>query len=297
MTIPQIQYFFAVFKHGNITKVAEELHISRPVISRAISEIEKATKTKLFERTRSGITPTEQGIVLYHMFDSFRNTYNTTIEKLRNPDSAEESQFIRVGVLDASSNWFYPVIYKVFHEKYPNVNVSVVGINADKAVDFIVDGVVDVAFSPIISNKPKWLDTLYLYRTQWVFCTSANDSNPKPSSFLIKEVADLPLALLETLPPPFYSYKNVVLSTKDAELVRIAIASGYACAVLPMEICAGWEDVATTPFDPPQTPPIYLLWSNVVSHNAALTDFINVVKQIDFELLRRSWGNYRAEIV
>jgi DNA-binding transcriptional LysR family regulator len=41
MTETEIRYFLAVYRNRNITKAAEELIVTRPVVSRALVKIEK----------------------------------------------------------------------------------------------------------------------------------------------------------------------------------------------------------------------------------------------------------------
>lgn len=51
MDARQLRYFLAVVDHGNMTKAAEDLHITQPSLSQAIHGLERELGTQLFHRT------------------------------------------------------------------------------------------------------------------------------------------------------------------------------------------------------------------------------------------------------
>ncbi|MDR0839286.1 MAG: LysR family transcriptional regulator [Oscillospiraceae bacterium] len=292
MTEKQIQYFFAVYRHGSITTASEELYVSRPVISRAISEIERAIGVSLFDRKSSGITPTKQGAILYGMLDEFARTYDITIKKLRSMDF-NEPRDLRVGILEAGGGWFYSLVYRKFHEMYPDINMTIESIQVEKASKLIIDGLLDTAISPILGNTTMLLGSLFLYNAQWVLCAPKNSVHANAKEITLDDTSTMSVAILETLPPPFYKYKKVVLSTREPEMVRIAVENGYAHAILPSNVCSAWGDMVILPFSPPLTSPTYLLWNKAAPHNSAFDDFMKVINEIDFEPLTTSLSGYR----
>jgi DNA-binding transcriptional LysR family regulator len=293
MTEKQIQYFFAVYKSGSITKASEELYVSRPVISRALCDMERAVGISLFDRKSDGIRPTEQGKILFGMLEEFAKTYELTIKKLRSDSFMGDVHNLRIGILNASGGWFYPLIYRPFHERHPDITITVEGIQTEEAPELIINGSLDMAIAPIIKNDTALLDSLYLYTAQWVLCAPQGSFKTETTEVTLAETSKLPVAILETLPPPFYEYKSKVLSTRQPEMVRIAVANGYAYAILPMELCAYWDDVLLFPFVPPQLPPIYLLWNKAIPHGSVFNVFLKFIKDFDFEIIRKSWGGYK----
>lgn len=61
MEIRVLKYFLAVAKCGNITKAAEELHLTQPTLSRQLTELETELGRQLFMRGKRRITLTEEG--------------------------------------------------------------------------------------------------------------------------------------------------------------------------------------------------------------------------------------------
>ena len=65
-----------VAEAGSMTRAAEELTVSYPVVSRTISELEHTLGVKLFDRSISGVEPTHYGRALLKsgvaVFDEMR---------------------------------------------------------------------------------------------------------------------------------------------------------------------------------------------------------------------------------
>ena len=63
MDIRLLEYFLAVAKYGNITRAAEQLHVTQPTISRQLMDLEEKMGTPLLLRGKRQVTLTEAGIL------------------------------------------------------------------------------------------------------------------------------------------------------------------------------------------------------------------------------------------
>ncbi len=61
MTLQQLEYFSIVAKYGNMTKAANELHISQPSLSECIKKLETEIGVQLFDRVGKNIVLNENG--------------------------------------------------------------------------------------------------------------------------------------------------------------------------------------------------------------------------------------------
>ena len=59
MDLQQLQYFITCIEKGSLTKAAEELFTTQPRVSQVIRSMERELGVTLFQRTGSGIVPTE----------------------------------------------------------------------------------------------------------------------------------------------------------------------------------------------------------------------------------------------
>ena len=59
MNLQHFRYVEAISRHQNISKAAKELFISQPALTRSLNHLEEELGVTLFQRTGSGIVPTE----------------------------------------------------------------------------------------------------------------------------------------------------------------------------------------------------------------------------------------------
>lgn len=62
MTLQQLRYIIAAAEKGSITEAAKVLYIAQPSLSGAIKEVEKEVGFTIFQRCRSGIALTKEGM-------------------------------------------------------------------------------------------------------------------------------------------------------------------------------------------------------------------------------------------
>ena len=64
MELRVLKYFLAVARHRNITRAAEELHLTQPTLSRQLQDLEEELGTPLFTREKRRMELTEAGLFL-----------------------------------------------------------------------------------------------------------------------------------------------------------------------------------------------------------------------------------------
>ena len=67
MNFLSMEYFLTVAAKRNITKAAEELHITQPAVSHQINTLEAELEVKLFHRTSKNVRLTQAG----HQFGQY----------------------------------------------------------------------------------------------------------------------------------------------------------------------------------------------------------------------------------
>ena len=61
MTIQQINYALTISDEGSINKAAEKLFLTQPSLTSAVKELEEELGIIIFERSRKGVVPTNEG--------------------------------------------------------------------------------------------------------------------------------------------------------------------------------------------------------------------------------------------
>jgi DNA-binding transcriptional LysR family regulator len=58
ITVKHLQHLRAIIQHGTILSAAEALHLTHPALTRSLNNLESTLGIQLFDRSRSGMTPT-----------------------------------------------------------------------------------------------------------------------------------------------------------------------------------------------------------------------------------------------
>jgi DNA-binding transcriptional LysR family regulator len=115
-----LRILVAVADAGSISRAAEHLAISHPVVSRTISGLERTLGVRLFDRSARGVEPTIYGRALLDcgiaVFDNLRQGVQR-IESLSDPASGE----IRLGSTEVMMAGFIPAVVDRLARKYPKL--------------------------------------------------------------------------------------------------------------------------------------------------------------------------------
>jgi DNA-binding transcriptional LysR family regulator len=118
----------AVADSGSMTRAAEELAVSYPVVSKTISELEQTLGVKLFDRSQAGVEPTHYGRALLQsgvaVFDEMRKGLQH-IESIKQPDSGE----LRIGSAIVTDAGLLPAIIERFSQDFPRAVIDVMPEN------------------------------------------------------------------------------------------------------------------------------------------------------------------------
>jgi DNA-binding transcriptional LysR family regulator len=118
----------AVAEAGSMTRAAQALAVSYPVVSKTISELEHTLGVKLFDRSISGVEPTHYGRALLKsgvaVFDEMRKGLQQ-IEFIKQPEAGE----LRIGSSIVTDAGLLPAILERFSHDFPRAMVHVLPEN------------------------------------------------------------------------------------------------------------------------------------------------------------------------
>ena len=141
--------FCEVVKYKNISKTAENMHISQSAITQSIQKLENMLGGKVFYRNKNGVELTEEGDSLYEYIKDSIETM-TNAENLFSKYINLEKGKIRIGGGNSliSSLIFEPLL--TFIKKYPNINISISSGITDSLIQKLANGELDI----VILNLP-----------------------------------------------------------------------------------------------------------------------------------------------
>lgn len=169
--------FYQVSKYSSFSKAAEELYITQPSISRAMSALEKNLKTRLFYRSSTGTKLTPDGIELYNYVDKSYNLLLSGERNLKESKNLEHGE-VTIGVQSHIGEFFlFPFVEK-FRKEYPNIKINIVSRNTDEMLKFLENNAIDfiIDTSPINSVYNN-LEIVPLFDLKNTFISKKNISN------------------------------------------------------------------------------------------------------------------------
>jgi len=131
-----LKVFDAVVRTQNLTKAAQELHISQSAVSKQLNVLQTYLGVELFRRERHGISLTQAGL---HFGDEIAPAFEAISKATANIMRSGADSTLRIQTYTTfAAKWLIPRLSD-FHARYKDI--SVVITNSVKYVDFDRDNV------------------------------------------------------------------------------------------------------------------------------------------------------------
>ncbi|GFH42327.1 LysR family transcriptional regulator [Lactococcus hodotermopsidis] len=144
METRHLHYFLTVAKLGNITRAAEQLHITQPTLSRQLIDLEKQLGTSLLIRGKRQITLTAAGV----LFQQRASQILAILDKTRN-DLLETKEIpagtVTIGVVETTIAQFLAKKIADFHDHYPQIRIDLYNADGDDNREKLDRGELDMA--------------------------------------------------------------------------------------------------------------------------------------------------------
>jgi DNA-binding transcriptional LysR family regulator len=191
LTLQQLEYFLAAYRHGSFSGAAQELHLAQPSLSEQVRRLEGELGVPLFTRVGRGLAPTEAG-------ESLRPHAERTLAEA---EAARESvvavRELRGGIATFGT-WgtarHYPGTDMVFEfrRRHPDVRVRLVGQNSYEVVEAVRAGELEAGMVALPIDD-RGLDVQPIMQDEIVYASVEPRRVRRPMT--IAGLADAPLIL------------------------------------------------------------------------------------------------------
>lgn len=140
MTLRLMRIFRSVAEHKSFSRAAEELDITRPAVSQAITQLEEHLAVKLFNRTTRRVDLTPEGELYYHHVIDILERMEVMEEQLKMPFEGPAGRVRIEASPTVARSYLLPHIIS-FQESYPHIEI-LLGTNShhvnfnESAIDF-----------------------------------------------------------------------------------------------------------------------------------------------------------------
>jgi DNA-binding transcriptional LysR family regulator len=143
MELRVLNYFLAIAREENITRAAQQLHVTQPTLSRQIAQLEEELGVKLFVRSNHNIILTEDGMLLKRRAQELLALADKTKQDFLHKKENLEG-VISIGCGEYQSTHYLTDCIAAFKEMYPRVTYEFYSGNARNIYDNIERGLLDV---------------------------------------------------------------------------------------------------------------------------------------------------------
>ena len=137
-------YFYRIALAKNITKAAEEIHISQPALSKAMSKLEKKMGCQLLYRDKKGVELTQAGKILFDGVQQSMDIMNNTVSQISRISYSDYGEITIGGGDDLFIYFMIPVI-REYCNMYPNVIIKeLIHTNSEHTINSLIQKNIDI---------------------------------------------------------------------------------------------------------------------------------------------------------
>ena len=225
--------FYVCAKCNSFKEASEKLYVTQPAISMQIKSLEDSLGTKLFYRSNTGLSLTNEGKQLYNYIEKSYN-YLTAGEKIIKQNSNMDFGTIVIGAPAHIASFYLLEYIETYRTKHPNVFFRIINGTTtellkgleDHSIDFVIDS------SPInITNQEMTILPLMQFETCFITTEQNTEKDIKKQKYVMPYERSSIRKNLEKELKKYNVKLNVVLEVETTDLiissVKNDIGTGY----------------------------------------------------------------------
>jgi molybdate transport repressor ModE-like protein len=175
MDVRDLIMLATIAKCGSITKAADQLGMTQPGITKNLKQLEEELRVPLFERTRTGATPTKFGEVLVRYGSTIATEFSRGRAELFSMMEGALGH-ISVGSIAMGTGHIVPIAVHRVSLRHPGISIGIREISDDVLFSSLEAGILDVVFAPVTSGEKGRFQETALFHDKLQICVGS--SNP-----------------------------------------------------------------------------------------------------------------------
>lgn len=256
MDLRKLTYFLRISEDGSLTRAAGVLRVAQPALSRQLRLLEEELDTTLFNRTKKGMTLTQEGDYLYNSIVGPLRDLDRALLNFRASSSGIDGN-LNIGMPAEVGAVLAPRLIAQLRERLPRIKPRIVENYSGTLRDLITRGIIDFGVL-----EGSWhqgtLPSVEVHSERLVLVGPKAAHLDPDRAMGFKEVASLPLivpcqpfgvrGVLNEAALESRTTLNVALEIDSPSIALNMVADGHYYTVLPEEYFARTanDDVAFT---------------------------------------------------
>ncbi|MDI7741866.1 LysR family transcriptional regulator [Lysinibacillus fusiformis] len=238
MNIHKYMAFVKSAEYGSFTKAADALNYTQSGISRMINDLESEWGVSLFERGRTGISLTSDGLKLFPQLKRICNEHEILLRQVEDLQEMN-SGIIRIGTFSSVATHWLPNMIKFFKLDYPNIEFELLLGDYTEIESWIIEGRVDFGFLRLPANAE--METLHLEQDRLLVVLPRDHPLADGDMFPISALLKSPFMLLEKgakaeISEIFEKHQispTISFTTWDDYAIMSMVENGLGISILP----------------------------------------------------------------
>ena len=237
-----LSYFARVAEARSISVAASALGITQSALSQSIINLEDSIGVQLFERSRSGMVPTEAGRRLMAHARSILASLEQAEIDIRDTDTKPSGR-VHIGIAIGFAPVLTAPLIAEVKRRYPRLLLSITEAATGQIADMLTSGTIEIGVS-IFPQRQKFVEAIEISRDSYVFCGRAdqiealNLETMHPAQLgnhpmIMMSESNMQRRLVEDLAQRHGSNLNIVAEIDSAYGLKRAMLAGLGFSVFP----------------------------------------------------------------
>ncbi|MET1115893.1 MAG: LysR family transcriptional regulator [Comamonas sp.] len=242
-----LRVFDAVYRHRSVSRAAEELGLSQPAASQAVTRLRLLLGNALFERMHGGVRPTPRAERLALVVREALAALEVGLGEARAFDPRAAQQLFRIHLSDIGEARFLPALMAALRERAPGVRIETLPLPMAEIPEALDRGTLDAA----IGFLPGVLSTERSVLLHDHYCVLLRSQHPLLATARGRRLGPKALRQLEFVAVRSHSETLRILQALElTDRIRLSAAHFLAvpsivsqtdlAVVMPHEIAAGF---------------------------------------------------------
>ena len=288
MELRQLEYFQMTSRLRNITRAAEQLHVSQPNITVAIKKLETELGIQLFDRSQKQLSLTPEGTVFLNRIElALRNIQDAILEV--NDYKQLHKGSIKIGIPPMIGAYLFPKIFSGFRHHYSLLDIYLYEEGSMSIREQVERNELDFGII-IISNASPNLQLLPMCKNQIVACVPENSPLAEKKVLTLQDIAVSDIIMLKegsflrqiTLQKmkEAYIHPNIVLESNQILTIKGLVSQGIGIAFLLDMVIENAPGIKAIPLEDPIFVDVGLAWKKDRYISKAAQSFIDFCRNI-----------------
>ena len=190
MRLRQIEVFYHVYKHGSISRAAQELAVAQPSVSKVLRHLEDVLGFDLFRRERGRLVATEAASEL---FDEVSRIYDLISQLRRTAVNIRNRRggHIRLGTLPSLGLALVPTAIAQLHSQNPELTFSVSTLHSDEIIASLLEKRCDVCVGFDLDAGDR-IESAAIAQCEFLLVTQAGTIESTDGTVPLSTIENLP---------------------------------------------------------------------------------------------------------